>query len=141
MDEEPLPRWAVGDEGVLVGLMQWGEDWQGRDLSWERSQPHGACLGSGLGPRWFPGRAVMIMQILVHFASPQLSPLPAPLRCFGASAGFGKTHRCSRLRKSFAGLQKALIVGEHPQEAVTLCCHKLTEQLGLAGSLLAAHEG
>ena len=50
MDEEPLPHRAVGDEGVLVGLMQWGEDRQGRDLSWERSlSPMGHVWGLAWG--------------------------------------------------------------------------------------------
>lgn len=50
MDEEPLPCWVVGDVGVLVGLMLWGEDWQGRDLRLERSlSPMGHVWGLAWG--------------------------------------------------------------------------------------------
>lgn len=49
MDEELLPRRVVGGMGVLVGLMQWGEDRQGRDLSWERTF---SPMGRVWGPAW-----------------------------------------------------------------------------------------
>lgn len=82
MDEEPLRRQAVGDMGALVGLMQWGEDRQGRDLSWERClSPMGhvrglawALLVPRLGCDDHPNSGPLSISTAVPTASSALMP-------------------------------------------------------------------